>query len=260
MRPPTPVPCLRFAALLASVRAGVLDRALEPRKAAHDLWSAAIGVYATAVPLSSGSSGRGGFKKAQVEPLRNLLPANAVISRPALLTFVKLIRNPNVLQVYAKFQRSLFKAISLSKIYSFLCLRFSSSKCRISHENASIFQLPAVFSGSSHIKTRFVSRSLFHCWSTCIACAEPTFFPISLCPGPASSTPCGQRASTARPSAGPASPLLFVRFSRTASPFVRKALTGWELRQVIYIYIMITFYAGGVFWKRRAFCEKFSLR
>nr|CAB3266012.1 integrator complex subunit 8-like [Phallusia mammillata] len=98
-RGPSSAPCLRIACLLSLVRAGVIDRSLEPRKAVHDLWSAAMGIYATAAPLASSMSGRGSSKKQQTEPLRNLLPSNAIIARPEFLRFIKLLRNPHLMQI-----------------------------------------------------------------------------------------------------------------------------------------------------------------
>lgn len=96
-------PALRFACLLASVRAGLIGRPSEARKPASELWSAAITIFQSMAASNLTGSGRSGQKKVQLEPVRNLLPPNAIISRPALVEFVKLIKNPSILQVIPLF-------------------------------------------------------------------------------------------------------------------------------------------------------------
>ena len=91
-------PCLRFACLLSSVRSTVHDRSNDTRKAVNEMWSAFTGIFATVPPLISQNNSGGKYNK-KVEILRNCLPPGAVIARPALVKFIKLLKNVNFLQV-----------------------------------------------------------------------------------------------------------------------------------------------------------------
>ena len=62
------------------------------------MWAAFTGIFATVPPLMQSSNTGGKYNK-KVEILRNCLPPNAVIARPALLKFIRLIKNINFLQV-----------------------------------------------------------------------------------------------------------------------------------------------------------------
>ncbi|XP_076815986.1 integrator complex subunit 8-like isoform X1 [Clavelina lepadiformis] len=99
IRTTSTAPSLKLSCMLALVRTGLVDRSMDTRKPASELWSAAMVIFSTASTASGSASARNSSKKQQVEPLRNLLPANAIISRPALIEFAKLIKNPCILNI-----------------------------------------------------------------------------------------------------------------------------------------------------------------
>uniref|UniRef100_H2YCB8 INTS8 TPR repeats domain-containing protein n=1 Tax=Ciona savignyi TaxID=51511 RepID=H2YCB8_CIOSA len=90
-------PCVRYAILLSALCVALHERANDARRAARDMWSATITIFAA--PTSLAPSSARGQKKPTSEIIRNLLPPSAILPRPAFIDFIKLLKNTSLLQI-----------------------------------------------------------------------------------------------------------------------------------------------------------------